>query len=72
MLDEPVSALDWSIRDEVLAVLDDLQAQTGAAYVLIAHDRPLIERRCDQIYEVADAAVRPLVATQRSTTRRSM
>jgi len=57
VLDEPVSALDWSIRGEILDILDDLQAETEATYLLIAHERPLIEKQCDEIYEVRDGAV---------------
>lgn len=57
VLDEPVSALDWSIRSEILAILADLQAVTGATYLLIAHERPLIAEQCDEIYEVAEAAI---------------
>ncbi|MEM8922537.1 MAG: ABC transporter ATP-binding protein [Actinomycetota bacterium] len=57
VLDEPVSALDWSIRDEIMALLDDLQAATGALYLLISHERSLIERQSDQIYEVRDGAI---------------
>jgi peptide/nickel transport system ATP-binding protein len=58
VLDEPVSALDWSIRAEILSVLADLQDKTGATYLLIAHDRLLIEQQCDEIYEVADNTIR--------------
>jgi len=58
ILDEPVSALDWSIRAEILAILAELQSATGATYLLIAHERPLIEQQCDAIYEVADNTVR--------------
>ena len=60
VLDEPVSALDWSIRDEILATLSDLQDATGALYLLISHDRPLVERQSDRIYELADATIRQL------------
>ncbi|MEM7339943.1 MAG: ATP-binding cassette domain-containing protein [Actinomycetota bacterium] len=57
VLDEPVSALDWSIRAEILAILDDLQRSAGAAYLLISHERSLIERQSDRIYAVADGTL---------------
>ena len=38
ILDEPVSALDVSIRAQVMNLLVDLQAQTGIAYLLVAHN----------------------------------
>jgi peptide/nickel transport system ATP-binding protein len=60
VLDEPVSALDWSIRNEILDILDKLQTATGATYLLIAHERPLIEAQCDEIYEVDAGGVHPL------------
>ena len=38
ILDEPVSALDVSIRSQIMNLLQDLQQQYGMTYLLVAHD----------------------------------
>ncbi len=47
--DEPVSALDVSVRSQVLNLLKDLQAQRGLTYIFISHDLSVVEYLCDKI-----------------------
>jgi oligopeptide/dipeptide ABC transporter ATP-binding protein len=49
ILDEPVSALDVSIRAQVMNLLKDLQSQLDVSYLLIAHDLGVVRYMCDQI-----------------------
>ena len=48
ILDEPVSALDVSIRAQVMNLLVDLQSETGVAYLLVAHNLATVRYMAQQ------------------------
>ena len=47
--DEPISALDVSIRAQILNLLNDLRKEMGLTLIFIAHDLSVVKYFCDRI-----------------------
>lgn len=49
LADEPTTALDVTIQDQILALLTDLREDYGMAVILVSHDLGVIGQTCDAI-----------------------
>ncbi|WP_258372068.1 ABC transporter ATP-binding protein [Curtobacterium sp. MCBD17_019] len=49
LLDEPVTALDATVQDAVLALLERLQRETGTTMLFVSHDLAAVRRMSDDV-----------------------
>ena len=69
LADEPTTALDVTIQDQILSLLLELQAENGMAILLVSHDLGVIAQTCDRVavmyagHVVEQAKVRDLFAS---------
>ena len=47
--DEPVSALDVSLRSRIIELIRDLRQRTGVAFLLVSHDLSVVRHLADQV-----------------------
>lgn len=47
--DEPVSSLDASVAAQIMALLAELKAEEGIAYLVISHDLSLVRHLCERV-----------------------
>nr|WP_216852669.1 ABC transporter ATP-binding protein [Curtobacterium sp. VKM Ac-2852] len=57
VLDEPVTALDATVQDAVLRLLERLRDETGVAMVFVSHDLRAVRRMADDVLVVHRGAV---------------
>lgn len=74
--DEAVSALDVSVQDQVLKLLEEIRVRTGVAILFITHDLRVAAQICDSIVVMqkgcvveSGPAARVLTAPQQAYTR---
>lgn len=63
--DEPISALDVSIRAQVLNLLSELQRDRGLTYLFISHDLSVMRFICDRIAVIHKGVLVELAETEK-------
>ena len=63
--DEPISALDVSIRAQVLNLLSELQQERGLTYLFISHDLSVMRFICDRIAVIHKGVLVELAETEK-------
>lgn len=55
--DEPLSALDVTVRAQILELLGGLRKELGLAIVLVSHDIGVVQHLCDRVVVMRDGAI---------------
>ncbi|MGA7147200.1 MAG: ATP-binding cassette domain-containing protein [Microbacterium sp.] len=75
--DEPLSALDVTVRAQILALLGELRRRDGLTLLLVSHDIGVVQNLCDEVFVMNDGRIveegpteKVLLQAQVSYTRR--
>ena len=75
--DEPLSALDVTVRAQVLELLGELRARDGLTLLMVSHDIGVVQNLCDEVVVMKDGRIveegpteKVLLQPQVSYTRR--
>ncbi|WP_194409039.1 ABC transporter ATP-binding protein [Microbacterium cremeum] len=75
--DEPLSALDVTVRAQILELLGELRARDGLTLLLVSHDIGVVQNLCDEVIVMKDGRIveegpteKVLLQPQVSYTRR--
>lgn len=70
--DEPTAGLDPTLKNEVLTLVGELRREIGSAFLLISHDRSVIERMANRTIDLsADTPAKTVAATTHGFWRES-
>jgi len=67
LLDEPLSALDEELRDDLATLLKNIQRELGVTALHITHSRSEAARLADVLFRLDDGRVQPAVLSADST-----
>ncbi|MDQ1749390.1 MAG: peptide/nickel transport system ATP-binding protein [Pseudonocardiales bacterium] len=67
--DEPTTALDVIIQDQILSLLIDLQRDLGMSLILVSHDLSVIAQICDRVGVMYGGQLVELASTERLLRR---